>query len=1345
MKKKITFLGQGELRKKLLKVGLGILLLLILAYAATVYYINTQKNEFAALVIGQLNENYRGDISFDDISLDNWIGFRNPAVVFENLKVRDTSSNSHLNLSAGEVELYLSLDDLLKGLVQIKSATVKNGKIELDNYTPLTREEELNLPPIIDSVAYNKRLTNKLLEKETELTLSNLDIEIRHHIKNKLFLFHVDEISSKLEFQEDQILLNTGMDLEIGALGFNLEKGQFINGARARGNFNGKFDLSTRQLSIPSFKLGIDEQEFITEVELNFRGVGKFNILLENEETDFLPTVGLLTEKVRNRFSSVRLERPIYTKTLLEGTFVYRGNPKVDVSFRTADNTAIIEGTKTVNELNFSGRFVNRFYEDRGYEEENKKNFRIELPELKGKYRAIDFQLSELSMRSSPEADSHITAQFSAQGPPSDLNEFLEKQLWSFKGGTLDINTVIDGQIEDMAQLIAASSGQFLLQNTVITNNANQVDLPVNRMDLAMKDNRAILKEFNVRLNPSDRLSLSGELENFSGLFGDSTGNKLHSNFRIKSENIIWDDFIAIFDIAKSGQKNPDPELVLQKMLKDIYRQYDPSFTVSIDRLKFGPFEMKDFKTGMYYSDANHLNLDKTSFDIEEGSMELQAQLNLNHSDKLMATADLEGEANVELLNKIFEEDELHFKGGRFQVVTKARGDLLKIDEVLSSSFSELIITDTEVLYEDQDLVFPISKIDVILDQDNAILSELKLEVSEEDAINFTGEIKNISTLLFGIEGGDVSSELNISSDRLTWEEYLLLFGEEETARESDLKPTPEELAAAERKLKETLREVYLALQPRVTIDIGEFQYQDFLSFTELHTAASYKNTNTLSLERSTFIYGGESEVSMSADIDISDQAETYVDLSLEAKGNPLLLNDVFNNDTFLFQDGEFVVEARVAGDIAQLDSLVAHSTTTLDISKTSILHQPSQVRIPVSAFEFDMEENTARLNRFTIVNTAGEEITFSGEVDHISDLIFDVPAERSKATAEVKVYSEKVTVQEFLDLFDISVDQQKAEKESVATDNAIKPTIRDVYLKFKPRLTVNVDELQLDKLVVQNLKTGFHFEDQNRLYLEESGFDFYEGSISLDAHLDISEPDTTSFSFGFATEEIDLEKLLEAFDYFGMTSLSSAEKIAGLVSLNTVLEGDIDDETGIISNSLKGSIEFNLEEMQLSGFEPMIKSGSKIFRKERLQDIKFQPIRNTLYLSENTVEFPLMEIQSNAFELFVAGHLGFEDVPTNIWIGFPLNNLKKRDVQNVPDKKGYIAAGKKVYVEAKSDDKKGMKYILHLTPKKFYKERDMLSIYREEIREDRSNIRQYKRDAKKSEREAKKDASTGG
>ncbi len=1292
------------------------------------------------MVVQVLDDQYSGDIQFDNISLDDWVGFSAPSLAIENLVITDTATNNHLRLRAEALELNLSIKDLLKGLIQIKSATLRDGEILMDNYTPLTREETLELPPILDSLEVNKKLANKLLEKNTRLDLVNLNLRIRHHVKNKLFEIYIDEISSEIEFERETINTNTSLDINIKTLGFNLEKGQFINGVQATGTLFSEFDLGDRQLSIAAFNLELDEQEFKTKAEINFKGVGTFDIILENEKTQFLPTIGLLTAPIQEKLAVIHIDEPIYTQTKLNGTFVYKGNPKVDVSFRTEGNSGVFNDDKKLADLSFSGRFINRIYDDERADQENKKNLRIELPELKGKYKDIGFMLSDVELLSSPDDENVLKAKISAQGSPEDLNNFRDNQHWSFQGGHFELATEISGPGTDMASIVSASSGHFTLRNTRLINNDNKVELPVSGLLLSLNKNAVVLEELNIPLNKQDRIVLGADFKNFSALFDPESEQKLHSKFRIDSNNLVWEDFIRLFDIVQPNQERKKPELVLQDAIKDIYQKYDPSIDISMGAFHFGPFDLDNFKTAIHFENENSLKLEKTSFGLKGGQMNLQGDLNLENPDKVSLTADLKGNADVEILNDVFDEDQLILKGGEFWVEANINGDLLRMDHILRGSYTALRVNDTRITYIPEDIKFPVKTLELVLNRDHAELKALTLRLGKEDEVTFSGEIENLSTLMFRNVNLPVSSELNISSERVVWEDYINIFGEDQgpdtTTKPRDL----EEIIAAERKFKASLREIYSSLNPRITANIGEFRYKDMDGFHQFHTGISLKDKNTLRLEETSFLYDQETEVNMSAEIDIADKRDTYVEFSLQASGNPEELNAVFNNDTFFFSEGKFDVEAEVRGDIGALDSLIAHSSTELSVRNTFILHKPSQARIPLNELDVTLNDNTAKLKSFVLELDAGDRVTLTGEVGHISDLIFDVPPEESKAYSEVYIYSEKLIFEDFQNLFSIAQQDSTAmSRAEEKPETAIKPTIRDVYNKFRPSMTAVIDEFELNGLIVSDLKTGFYFEDQNKLYLEESGFDFYNGSVSLDAHLDISEAGKTFFSFGFDTEKIDLEKLLKAFDYFDIEPLRSATKIGGIVSLDTAIEGEVYDEGEIVPGSLRGSIKFDLEEAQVAGFEPMIKSGSKIFKKERLEDIRFQTIRNTLVLADNTLEIPLMEIQSSAFELFVTGHLGFADVPTNIWIGFPLANLKKRDVKNVPDKKGYIASGKKVYVEAKSDEKKGMKYVLHLTPKKYYKERDMLDVYRSEIREDRLNIRKFKRETKKAERNAKK------
>lgn len=1332
VKKKGAFPAWIGKRKRRFRITGIVFLSLLLSFIVATYYVQTRRNKIAAIVLEIINENYSGHIAYDKIILDDWIDLSTPSINFENLVVTDTSSANQLRLRAEELNLELSIKDLLQGMIQIKSATLAGGELSLDNYTPLTPEEQKGLPPLRDSLKLSDNVIDPFLEKNTRLDISDLHVKISHHVKNKRIEIQVNEISSEIEFTDESIRAYTSLDVDIEALGFNLDKGSFANGAEARGTLESVFDRSRKQLDIASFPLELSDQVFNTSATLNFMDVGTFDILLENHKTKYSSTMALLTENIREKFASITLEGPLYTRTKLEGSFFYKNNPRIQVDFQSEDNTAVFEGEKRLADLNFSGQFANRVYTDERADTEDPKDFRIQVYELTGRFKDITFQVEEMELATSPDAENVFGARINASGSPESLNNFVNDQHWSFQGGQLEFTSRIKGENLDMGSILATGHTRFSLQDTRIINNENGVGLPVTGVSLMIKNDKATLEELKIKVSPRDNLVVRAGFTNFSSLFGDKPNSALQSEFRIESENLIWEDFIGLFHITSSNKKTERPQLVLRDLLRDLHQKYNPQIHVELGQFHFGQSVLTGLRSGLHFENPDLLILDETSFGIGEGKMALKGELDLAHKDRVPLEMSLEGNAGVNVLNQLLTGDQLTLSGGQFRFSATLSGDMLRPEEVLSQSESLIQMSDFDVTYAPAEITFPVKSLELELKKDQAKLKDLTLHFGEQNEVTFSGDIQNLSTLLFGGFRKEVYSELNIESEKLIWEDYVEIFGASDSLKSKSTHGDPEELLAAERKFKDILRDVHTALNPRLTVDIKEFRYRDMKGFHDFRTGISFKDGQTLKLEEMSFLYDRETAINLLAEIDIADSAKTYIAAQLQASGDPEELNEILNNDTFFFRGGSFQVNAEIRGDIEALDSLIAHSNSELRVKDTFIEYKPGKVNLPVAALDVDLSNNTAKLNALEVELESGDRIVLSGVVGYISDLIFDLPSEESRAYSSVRLQADKVTFDEFRSLFAIRTEDSSKERHKTA----LRPAVRDIYNKFRPSLTVSIDEFELNGLEVHNLKTGFYFEDENRIYLEKSEFDFHDGSVSLDAHLDISEAEKTFFSFGFITDEIALDRLLQAFDYFDLPSLQSATTISGLISLDTEVEGEVSNEGLIIPESLKGTINFDLEEARVSGFEPLIESAGKIFKKERLEDIRFMPIKNSMTLSDKLLDIPLMEIQSSAFELFVAGQLGFGDALTNLWIGFPLNNLKSRDVRNVPDKKGYIASGKKVYVEAKSDEKKGMKYILHLTPKKFYQERDMKGNYRSDIREERLQIRQYKRkDSSKANR----------
>ena len=175
--------------------------------------------------------------------------------------------------------------------------------------------------------------------------------------------------------------------------------------------------------------------------------------------------------------------------------------------------------------------------------------------------------------------------------------------------------------------------------------------------------------------------------------------------------------------------------------------------------------------------------------------------------------------------------------------------------------------------------------------------------------------------------------------------------------------------------------------------------------------------------------------------------------------------------------------------------------------------------------------------------------------------------------------------------------------------------------------------------------------------------------------------------------------------------------------------------ETGIDKDSLKGKVYFKLEDVQVKGFEPLEEIADKAFRKERFENIKFAPIFDTVYIANRAIQIPQMQIQSNAINFFIEGHLNHNHT-SNLWITIPLSNLKRRDAAVIPELRHIEHLGNKIYVEVKEDSLGKFDYKLHLNNKKYYEERGILNQYKEDKKEEERSRKEYK----KSERALKKE-----
>jgi hypothetical protein len=441
------------------------------------------------------------------------------------------------------------------------------------------------------------------------------------------------------------------------------------------------------------------------------------------------------------------------------------------------------------------------------------------------------------------------------------------------------------------------------------------------------------------------------------------------------------------------------------------------------------------------------------------------------------------------------------------------------------------------------------------------------------------------------------------------------------------------------------------------------------------------------------------------AKITSSPEVNTYADYEFEVHQPADILNSFFKNTDFLFQGGTIDLATRFKGEITDLNNLFYTSNSSLSITNSNLLQKNLGLETPIEKLEIEINDENGFLETLKIpINNTENYINFTGDIANVVPLIL---GDKTPVSTNVEIYANNLIWNDFFSMFKQS-DKQKTKTDKKDDEFIFNETFRLIYAKFNPKFKLFVDRFQYQKTVVDSLESEIDI-NQKELALKNIQFNYGKGNVNLEMVFDISKTDTTPFDLDLNIESINLHRFLTEFNFFELKSLKEAKKVDGTISLKSNMKGEIHEVKGLNTQSLVGDATIYLEDLVLDGFLPLENIGNKIFKKQRFEDIRFADISETIHVTNRTVQIPRVEIQSTAFNLFVEGQLNY-DFDTNIWISIPLSNIKKRDLISIPNKKGYVDSGKKVYVQVIDDGSGKLDYKFHLSDKKLEEYRNSLN-----------------------------------
>lgn len=420
--------------------------------------------------------------------------------------------------------------------------------------------------------------------------------------------------------------------------------------------------------------------------------------------------------------------------------------------------------------------------------------------------------------------------------------------------------------------------------------------------------------------------------------------------------------------------------------------------------------------------------------------------------------------------------------------------------------------------------------------------------------------------------------------------------------------------------------------------------------------------------------------------------APKKVNFDFRLAGNNKDLNELLGNQQFLFRAGKWQGSLQFKGQVNDLEKeFLGLMYGKFRFMNNKIYYVPNKVNLMIKDLAFEISKDELLLRNMDVQLASGIFLKFDGVLKNFYPLVYN--RSTTHVRSHVNLKSSKVSWEAIRGYVE---DNQQVEKKNAGIGQ-LKAIVSELNQKFHPSLNIAIDEFQYRSFVAKNIRTALAFENNKHLSLRNAGFSFQQGKVNADVDFDWNKPQTTYISTKFSAKHFDAAAFTKSFDFFGINSLREAKKITGILNLDAQLSGIDHDVSGFDMPALNGKIHYGLSNLELIEFEPVVKIGGLIFRKERVNNVKIRDMENTLLVKNLTINFPNTAFESTTLNFFFEGKYDYNN-KSNMLIVVPWANLNRRELNEIPN---MDTSGNNIYIHAIEDKYGRMNYLLKLKDKR--------------------------------------------
>lgn len=563
---------------------------LIAVFVAISWYVNSNKKVLMQQMTSLVAENLNGgQLEVKDIDVALWRTFPNLAIHLKHVSLSDSLYVVHQKKLFYFKDVYVRLKplSLLSKQPKISKVFLANGTVymfkDTNNYSNV---EVFTRPQSAVKKPGNFRL------EVADYAIDNVNFVFDNFLRNKKFELDIHEIDGNLKVVQDALEFNVNLDVTIGQLGFNLQKGGFLTDTKVKGPLRATFNVADNQLEVSNQRLKADGMPVVVSGKFNFAPDNKeYTLVIDGRGIDFSKSRAMLSKHIANKLKVIEVRKPIDIYATINGELQYPDTPVVVVNFLIKNN-AITIPIGDIDNANVQGRFTNRFKAGAGYGNDNTVIF---IDKMNGALEGVPMVLDASYVLDF--AKPKIYCKIKSSFPVERLDE-LAGSSFNLKNGIADLDIFYSGPLTPDDTFPRSMNGYVYIKNASLSYLPRNLRFDNCNATIQFDDQDVIFHTVDLE-SKSSSLHLDGIGKNFlSAYFNDA--NKALFDIDIKSKQINLDEFKSFLVARKTGAAGATDGKVrfvkINEQLDKALAQSDMMLDVRIDKVNYRKFNATNIR-----------------------------------------------------------------------------------------------------------------------------------------------------------------------------------------------------------------------------------------------------------------------------------------------------------------------------------------------------------------------------------------------------------------------------------------------------------------------------------------------------------------------------------------------------------------------------------------------------------------------------------------------------------------------------------------------------------------------------------------------------------------------------